>query len=166
MLELHAIAMKKAEGEGDFAVAMTAAEKQRFLDGISKDYGVYYNMLGRVDVARSDCSRAADRESIHAGIRDSVGFGELGRMVFGVMEEWMVGQLRAEMFASRERGNEFDAISYNEGLSRLLSELGRDEEALELDKEALLYYKRKGGSIGGEHTVDILMMRYDDSMLC
>jgi hypothetical protein len=87
-------------------------------------------------------------------------------MVFGVMEEWMVGQLRAEMFASRERGNEFDAISYNEGLSRLLCELGRDEEALELDKEALLYYKSKGGSIGGEHTVDILMMRYDDSMLC
>ena len=75
--------MKKAEGGGDFAVAMTAAEKQRFLDGISKDAGVYYNMLGRVDVARSDCSRAADRESIHAGIRDSVGFGELGRMCLG-----------------------------------------------------------------------------------
>ena len=38
--------MKKAEGGGDFAVAMTAAEKQRFLDGISIDFGLYYNMLG------------------------------------------------------------------------------------------------------------------------
>ena len=82
--------MKKAEGGGNFAVAMTAAERQRFLDGIRKDYGSYYNMLGSVNVETSECSRAADRESIHAGIRDSVGFGQLGRMVFGVMEEWMV----------------------------------------------------------------------------
>ena len=73
VLELHAIAVKKAEGGGEFAVAMTALEKRRFLDGIREDPGAYYNMLGRVDVARSDCSRAADRESIHAGIRDSVG---------------------------------------------------------------------------------------------
>ena len=106
MLELHAIAVKKAEGGGEFAVAMTALEKRRFLDGISEDFGAYYNMLGRVDVARSDCSRAADRESIHAGIRDSVGFGELGRMVFGVMEEWMVGELQAQAAAKREEGDE------------------------------------------------------------
>ena len=33
---------------------------------------------------KSDCSRAADRESIHKGIRDSVIFGELRRMVCGV----------------------------------------------------------------------------------
>jgi hypothetical protein len=44
-------------------------------------------------VERSECSRAADRESIHAGIRDSVGFGALGRMVFGVMEGRMVEEL-------------------------------------------------------------------------
>ena len=70
MLELHAIAVKKAEGGGRFEVAMTAPEKRRFLDGISDD-----------------------RESIHAGIRDSVGFGALGRMVFGVMEGRMVEEL-------------------------------------------------------------------------
>ena len=75
MLELHAIAVKKKEGGGHFAVAMTALEKRRFLDGIRRDAGAYYKMLGRVNVERSDCSRAADRESIHAGIRDSVGFG-------------------------------------------------------------------------------------------
>ena len=63
-------------------------------------------MLGRVDVAGSDCPRAADRENIHAGIRDSVGFGQLGRMVFGVMEEWMVGELQAQVAAKREDGDE------------------------------------------------------------
>ena len=106
MLELHAIAVKKAEGGGEFAVAMTALEKRRFLDSILKDQRAYYNMLGRVDVARSDCSRAADRESIHAGIRDSVGFAALGRMVFGVMEEWMVEELQAEVAVRQCDGDE------------------------------------------------------------
>ena len=83
MLELHAIAVKKAEGGGRFEVAMTAREKRRFLDGISGDTGAYYNMLGHVNVERSECSRSADRDSIHAGIRGSVGFAALGRMVLG-----------------------------------------------------------------------------------
>ena len=98
--------MKKAEGGGDFAVAMTAAEKQRFLGGIRQDHGSYYRMLGTVNVETSECSRTEDRDSIHSGIRDSVGFGQLGRMVFGVMEEWMVKELRAQVAAKREEGDE------------------------------------------------------------
>ena len=73
MLELHAIAAKKAEGGGEFAVAMTAEERQRFLRDIRADYKEYYKMLGTVNAATSECSRPADRASIHDGIRCSVG---------------------------------------------------------------------------------------------
>ena len=142
MLELHAIAVKKAEGGGEFAVAMTALEKRRFLDGISKDLGAYYNMLGRVDVARSDCSRAADRESIHAGIRDSVGFGELGRMVFGVMEEWMVGELQAQAAAKREEGDERGEMRWCSVLGTVLGQQGRRKEAVEFEEKALAIGRR------------------------
>ncbi len=83
---LHAIASKKEEGGGRFAVAMTAQENERFLRVIRKDCSEYYGMLGRVNAETSDCSRAADRESIHEGIRRSVGFAKLSRMVFGVMD--------------------------------------------------------------------------------
>ena len=48
VLELHAIASKKEEGRGRFAVAMTAQENERFLKGIEKDHDEYYGMLGRV----------------------------------------------------------------------------------------------------------------------
>jgi hypothetical protein len=158
VLELHAIANKKAESGGEFAVAMTASERNRFLigmKGLSKDdtpilksntlgSSSYLRMLASVDAEKSQCSRPEDLESIFEGIRSSVGFEKMNRMLFGVMEEWMVGQLRAELAASRDKGDESDAISLNEGLSRLLSELGRDNEALELDKEALIYYKSKG----------------------
>jgi hypothetical protein len=171
VLELHAIANKKAEGGGEFAVAMTASEKQRFLADLAggkfqraeriRTVGSsqYIQMLGRVDSERSQCSRPKDLETIFEGIRSSVGFEKLNRMVFGVVEEWMVGQLRAEIIASRDRGDDFRAISLNEGLSMLLSDLGRDKDALELDKEALIYYNRKGGSLAGNGTFDVPMPR-------
>ena len=76
--------MKKVGGGGEFAVAMT--ERESAVSGRHQEHGAYCNMLGRVDVAGSDCPRAADRESIHAGIRDSVGFGQLGRM-----DHWCLG---------------------------------------------------------------------------
>jgi hypothetical protein len=169
VLELHAIANKKAEGGGEFAVAMTASEKQRFLADLAggkfqraeRTVGSsqYIQMLGRVDSERSQCSRPKDLETIFEGIRSSVGFEKLNRMVFGVMEEWMVGQLRAEIIASRDRGDDFRAISLNEGLSMLLSDLGRDKDALELDKEALVHYNRKGGSLAGNGIFDVPMPR-------
>jgi tetratricopeptide (TPR) repeat protein len=141
-MELHAIAVKKAEGGGEFAVAMTALEKRRFLHGISEDIGAYYNMLGRVDVARSDCSRAADRESIHARIRDSVGFGQLGRMVFGVMEQWMVGELQAQAAANWEEGDERGEMKWCSVLGAVLGLQGRSDEAVELQEKALAIGRR------------------------
>jgi tetratricopeptide (TPR) repeat protein len=137
VLELHAIAMKKKQGGGRFAVAMTAPEKQRFLDGISDDHGAYYNMLGSVNVERSECSRAADRESIHAGIRDSVGFGVLGRMVFGVMEEWMVEELWAEVAARQRDGDEKGEMRWSGTMGSVLGDQGRHEEAVEFEERAL-----------------------------
>jgi tetratricopeptide (TPR) repeat protein len=137
VLELHAIAVKKAEGGGRFAVAMTAQQKRRFLDGVSGDPGAYYNMLGRVNVERSECSRAADRESIHAGIRDSVGFGALGRMVFGVMEEWMVEELRAEVAARQRNSDEKGEMRWSLVMGNVLRDQGRREEAVEFEERAL-----------------------------
>jgi tetratricopeptide (TPR) repeat protein len=124
--------MKQTEGGADFAVAMTTTEKQRFLDGISQDYGSYYRMLGTVNVETSECSRTADRDSIYSGIRDSVGFGQLGRMVFGVMEEWMVGELRAQAAAKREEGDEGGEMRWKCVLGTVLGQQGRHEEAVEV----------------------------------
>jgi hypothetical protein len=95
-----------------------------------------------VDVARSDCSRAADRESIHAGIRDIVGFGELGPMVFGVMEEWMVGQLQAQVAAKREEGDERGEMLWCSVLGKVLDDQGRRDEAIDFLEKALQIARR------------------------
>ena len=148
-MELHAIAAKKAEGGGSFAVAMTGQEKQRFLDGISEDSGAYYNMLGTVNVEASDCSRPGDRESIHAGIRDSVGFGELGRMVFGVMEEWMVEELEVQVVAKQDEGDEKGAMRWSDRLACVLRQQGRQDEAVVFGERALEIARRVIGKNDG-----------------
>ena len=137
VLELHAIASKKEEGGGRFAVAMTAQENERFLTSIHKDDGEYYGMLGRVNAETSDCSRASDRESIHEGIRRSVGFAKLSRMVFGVMEGWMEERLRGQAAASAAAGDEHWVIGWNFVLATMLSYQGRHDEAVVL-REAIL----------------------------
>ena len=142
MLELHAIASKKQEGGGRFAVAMTAQENERFLSVIQDDYEKYYSMLGHVNAEASDCSRAADRESIHEGIRRSVGFAKLSRMVFGVMEGWMEEQLREQAATSAAAGDELGAMAWNASLANILLQQGRQDEAVVI-WEADLKYRRR-----------------------
>jgi hypothetical protein len=142
VLELHAIASKKEEGGGRFAVAMTAQENQRFMTGIQNDYKQYYSMLGRVNAEASECSRAADRESIHEGIRRSVGFGKLSRMVFGVMEGWMEERLQGQAAASAAAGDEEGAMDWNATLAAILIDQGRHDEAVVIH-EAVLKYQRR-----------------------
>ena len=142
MLELHSIASKKEEGGGRFAVAMTAQENQRFITGIRDDYKHYYSMLGRVNAKASDCSRAADRESIHEGIRLSVGFAQLSRMVFGVMEGWMEEQLRGQAAACVAAGDEEGTNAWNTTLANVLQLQGRNDEAAVM-REAVLKFCRR-----------------------
>ena len=142
VLELHAIASKKEEGGGRFAVAMTAQENERFLRGIQNDHNEYYDMLGRVNAETSECSRASDRESIHEGIRRSVGFAKLSRMVFGVMEGWMEERLRGQAAAYAAAGDEQGAMVWNTVLASILSDQGRHDEAVVL-QEAVLTFRRR-----------------------
>ena len=142
VLELHAIAAKKEEGVGEFAVAMAAEERLRFLRGIKFNPTEYYKMLGTVNVETSDCSRPTDRASIHDSIRSSVGFGKLSRMVFGVLEEWMEGQLRGKAASCEEAGEDAEAIKWNQTLALVLSEQGRHADALAL-REKVLEFRRR-----------------------
>ena len=130
VLELHAIAARKEEGGGEFAVAMTAEERLRFLCGIKANFTEYYTMLGTVNAETSDCSRPDDLLSIHDGIRCSVGFGKLSRMVFGVLEEWMEGQLRAQVASCEEAGENEEAMMWNLTLALVLIQQGRHANAL------------------------------------
>ena len=123
---------------------MTMQERKHFLDGI-KRAREYLKMLGTVNAERSECSRPADRESIHTAIRGSIGFAKLNRMLFGVMEEWMEGQLLAELAASRARGNEEEAMGWLQTLGIVYGEQGRHKDAMVMEEELCAYFQRESG---------------------
>lgn len=137
VLELHAIALKKSEGAGEFAVAMTAEERQRFVRGIAIDHNEYFRMLGSVNAEKSECSRPVDRDMIHAGIRDTVGFRKLSRMLFGVMEEWMEGQLRERVEESVKDCDENLSLRWETTLANVLAQQGKHGDALVLFERVL-----------------------------
>ena len=130
---------------------MTAQENERFLVNIHNDYNQYYHMLGRVNAETSDCSRASDRESIHEGIRRSVGFAKLSRMVFGVMEGWMEERLRGQAAASEAAGDFYEAMRCNSVLAATFLHQGRNNEAVLL-QEAVLKFQQNSTC---ENNVDI-----------
>ena len=123
-------------------MAMTADERARFLQGIRANPGEYYKMLGTVNAETSDCSRPSDRVSILDGIRGSVGFATLSRMVFRVLEEWMEGQLRAQVALCEESGDDEEAMRWSTILARVLSDQGRHSDALAMDESVLEFFRR------------------------
>ena len=140
--ELHAIAAKMEEGGGEFAVGMTAEERLRFLRGIRANPEEYRNMLGTVNAQNSDCSRPADRTSIHDSIRHSVGFVRLSRMVFEVLEDWMEGQLRAQATSCEKLGAKAEATNWNQTLAYVFGDQGRHNEAITM-MESVLEVRRR-----------------------
>jgi hypothetical protein len=136
------IAERRAEGGGEFAVAMTADERARFLEGIRADHGEYNKMLGTVNAETSECSRPSDRASILDGIRGSVGFVKLSRMVFSVLEEWMEGQLRAQVASCEVTGKDKEAMQWTETLASVLAAQGRHSDALVMMERVLEFRRR------------------------
>ena len=88
-------------------------------------------MLGRIDAEKCNCSRAEDRQSIHEGIRSSVGFAKLSRMVFGVMEGWLEEQLRKHAAVSAAGGNVYDSLALRSALASVLLLKGQHSDVLD-----------------------------------
>ncbi len=136
VLELHAIAAKKIADGGKFSLAMTRRERQRFVSSVKNDHDVYRQMLGSVNTETSQCSRPADRDNIHAGIRSSIGFQKLNRMVFEVMTEWMEGEL--QLAARRQStGDDHGSLLSRDVLALALNDSGELQDAVLRRENAL-----------------------------
>jgi hypothetical protein len=154
VLELHAIASKKEEKDGRFAITMTSIENIRFLKGIKEDHKLYYSMIGRVNAETSDCSRAEDRESIHECIRRTVGFAKLNRMVFTILEGWMEDRLKFQIKANEAAGNKRVMMEWNSILALVLTDQGRHDEARLIHEDNLktLEFTQHGLSLASEES--------------
>jgi tetratricopeptide (TPR) repeat protein len=169
VLELQAIAEKKEKGSGLFAMAMTAKEQQRFLLGAQTCISPYLEMLGRINAECSTCSRDEDRKNIFEGIRSSVGFAKLSRMVFTILEGWMEEQLRGQALASACAGDAEGEMHWSLLLSLFFRAQGKLDQAIEINKVVLDSAKDKQSAMAQSALLSIATIygefgRHDDAL--
>ena len=160
---------------------MTKREHHRFLRDMASDEQIrkYYDFIGAcapllsrafhdasvgsVDLQRSTCSRAADRDDIHRSISETIGFAKLQRMVFGVLENWMELELRHHIgvvaSAMDSDGNDMLWCHFSSVLAIVLSQQGRLSDAAVTQEEILQYIKQKLSRSGSADSVWLEMMR-------
>ena len=123
------------------------------MSSIENDHCVFRQMLGSVNTENSQCSRPADRDNIHAGIRSSIGFQMLNRMVFGVMTEWLEGQLQLQAAERQSTGDDHGSSMSRDVLAFALNDAGELQDAV-LRRENALEVARLSFPEDHPHTGD------------
>ena len=145
-----------------FGVAFPPAERARFLQQITKRPAAFYDMLGKVNTAKSECSRDTDRERIFAAVHGlEGGFSGLDRSVLSTMTEWLQQQLEEEIVGAVASGQKDVECNMMNALAELLRNKGEYDRALPLYVECLA--KRK--CILGEDHPDSLASLNNLAML-
>ena len=82
MSESAAITLLLADitGSDSLVPRAGAPERARFLQEITERPAAFYDMLGKVNTAKSECSRDSDRERIFAAVRELDGGVDGGRV--------------------------------------------------------------------------------------
>jgi tetratricopeptide (TPR) repeat protein len=73
-----------------FEIAITPVQQDAFVKGITSDPGEFYEMLGNINVERSEAFKVEDKERIFDVVKSTVGFAKLNEIVIGKMREWVV----------------------------------------------------------------------------
>jgi hypothetical protein len=107
---------------GTFNVAVSASERQKFLDDI-QDPRKFYRMLSRVQVERSSCGKPKDRADILGAVKDHVGFDNLDSAVLRQLEAWMLATLSKEATSALNVGNTAAAAAFSFALANLRSDM-------------------------------------------
>ncbi|KAF0697600.1 Aste57867_11728 [Aphanomyces stellatus] len=84
-----------------FEVAMAKTQKQAFLEDIEHDEAHFNKMLGTIKSEQSQTAVASDSDNITRLMQDAkISFTDLDRMLFNVLEDWMIRTLQVQIDGS------------------------------------------------------------------
>jgi tetratricopeptide (TPR) repeat protein len=152
LIELYAC---RSSG-GDFNVALPPSERRRFLNEIAACGSAFYEMLSKVNTAKSECSRDTDKQRIFAAVgRLDGGFVGLDRGVLKTFTEWLEKQLEKEIAAAVGAGHADVECSMIHALGILLRDKGELDRALVMLEKCVA---KRIHILGGDHpdTLDAL----------
>jgi tetratricopeptide (TPR) repeat protein len=118
---------------------------------------VLNNMLGSIDVSRSEAYFAADREKIIATVREKVGLSHLNGIVLSLMRDWVLSMSLNEFDVRKKDFGELDprTLMAMHNLGVIYEHVGKYEEAEML----IMQCHQKRQAILGDnhaHTLDSL----------
>ncbi|CAK4664779.1 hypothetical protein LEN26_015199 [Aphanomyces euteiches] len=117
-----------------FEIAMGRSQKASLIQDIQV-LGAFHEMLSTVKSEKSKTTVPSDRDNIFQLIRDEVGFVELDRMVFDVMEKWMFRSIDHEIDAAPTTEIQADWIMVKGNLLQDKGEYAQAKDAFQTAHE-------------------------------
>ncbi len=148
-----------------FEVALSERDRSQLIADLERDCDDKLNeMKARIDVARSQCYLAEDREKIFKSIASqSVSFNALNATAFSALRQWIVDVLRrdCESFESRtDRGNEYDSRLASKWFTLAHAQLNQGNYDTSLTLYGRCYAHRKA-LFGERHPDTLTAMHYE-----
>ena len=152
---------------------MSPNERHRFISTVSSDPALFYDMVSKVDVRRSEAFIQADRDRIHQVVEELVGFDNLNRLVVSCLRKCYLALLASVVQQHRRSSiacSTTHSVSNNTVLQRQLRSLGCMYQSEVLYSEAELMFNDNitmctvlYGAQGAE-TIEALYLRAKLSM--
>ncbi|CAK4664769.1 unnamed protein product [Aphanomyces euteiches] len=137
VFEVYASVVENAR----FEIAMGRSQKASLIQDIQSN-GAFREMLSKGKSERSETTVPSDRDNIFELIRDEVGFTQLDRMVFGVVEKWMLRSIDHEIDAAPTTEIQVEWIMVK---GNLLYDKGEYAQAADAFQTAHEIYRRDFG---------------------
>jgi tetratricopeptide (TPR) repeat protein len=123
-----------AETSSLFEVAMSESESRKFIDAAACDIAQFRQMIGTIDVRKSEAWNPLDLSRIFDVIMRTVGFEEINSMVLTRMREWVVECVKGAFDVELARegvgdGDEESISNLAHTLGLLYNELGLYEQS-------------------------------------
>ena len=122
-------------------VAMDSGERQDFVSSIRYEDGAYMQMLGNINVKKSEAWKVEDRDQIFAAVESMEGgFDKVNSMVCSRMRELVIGILADSVDALQDGGLTKDLLDTKMAHADVLDDQGQYAASLSLYEECLQGY--------------------------
>eukprot|EP01041_Mallomonas_annulata_P003428 gene3428-6799_t len=136
-----------ANTNSQFEIALSGHEKSAFEKMITTNPGGFFDMLGKVDVRKSEAWSQADKDQIHDAVSKTIGHATLNTIVFSCIRGWSTQTMERKLEMLRiELGAENPTtLQCMHGLALLYNSLGVYNLAEALHVESLETRRRLFG---------------------
>jgi len=119
----------------EFHVLMSPKNHKSFATALVSDFkGIVFKTCN-VDLKGAQAFNPSDRDNIFKAVEAISGFGEVNKVVIGIMRRWMVESGKGALLGLPEEKRAVSALQNN--LAKLLQDQGKLDEAEPLFREAL-----------------------------